>query len=218
MTHPSLPLFPLHTVLFPGGLLGLKVFEARYLDMVGHCLRHPGSSFAVATLRQGEEVQAPSTRATDIERVATLVRLDAVDAEQAGILHIRCVGTQRVRLSEPWQQPNGLWRAHGVALPDDAEVPVALEHQACALALQKALATLEADGLEPALAPHRLDDSGWVANRWCELLPISLSAKHQLMALEDPRLRLNIVRDVLNTKGWLGSGSGPGPGPGSNPH
>ena len=68
-------------------------------------------------------------------------------------------------------------------------------------ALANAIATLKAQGAEPFHAPHRLDDASWVANRWCEILPISLAAKQKLMELDDPQTRLRLVQDYLRGKG-----------------
>ena len=199
-TQPDLPglaLFPLRTVLFPGGLLGLKVFEARYLDLMGRCLREQ-QTFAVVCLKQGEEVQGS---AVHLERCATLVRLDEVDAEQAGILKVRCSGTERVQLAEPWQQDDGLWRADAWLVEPDELVAPPPELQPSAQALVDAIEALRGQGVEPFAEPHALEDAGWVANRWCEILPISLSVKQRLMALEDPVMRLRLIDEFLRTKG-----------------
>ena len=68
-------------------------------------------------------------------------------------------------------------------------------------ALAQAIATLKAQGSLPIAEPFRLDDAGWVANRWCELLPISLAAKQKLMALPSPSSRLALVDEYLRGKG-----------------
>ena len=104
MTLPDpLPLVPLQTVLFPGGLLPLKVFEARYLDLVGHCLRS-GEPFGVVCMSRGAEA-GDTPEGVRIERVGVLARIEDVDAEQAGILKVRCIGGSRFRLREaPAQQ------------------------------------------------------------------------------------------------------------------
>lgn len=210
--YESVPLFPLQTVLFPGGILGLKVFETRYLDLMGHCMRQ-GEPFGVVCLKQGTEVQragSASDTATRLEACATLAQLDEVDADQPGILQIRCIGTQRVKISHPRQQADGLWRAQGVPVePDEAAAPPdAL--QGTVQALVEAIGSLRDQGLEPFTLPHQLGHAGWVANRWCEILPISLAAKQRLMELEDPVMRLKLVDEFLRTKGVVrGQGRGP---------
>ena len=197
----ALPLFPLRSVLFPGGLLALKVFEARYLDLMAECLRHQ-QPFGVVCLLQGGEVRADKTAAVRFESTGVLARLDDVDSEQPGVLRVRCTGTRRFRLEGATnQQPDGLWVGRAELLPDDAALPPNAAHLPTVQALANAIATLKAQGAEPFHLPHRLDDAGWVANRWCEILPISLSAKQKLMALDDPQLRLQLVHDYLRGKG-----------------
>jgi len=197
----ALPLFPLRSVLFPGGLLALKVFEARYLDLVAECLRHQ-QPFGVVCLLQGGEVRADKTAAVRFENAGVLARLDDVDSEQPGVLRVRCTGTRRFRLEgAATQQPDGLWVGCAELLADDESLPPSVERRATVQALANAIATLKAQGAEPFKLPHRLDDAGWVANRWCELLPISLGAKQKLMELDDPQLRLQLVHDYLRGKG-----------------
>ena len=194
---PLLPLFPLQSVLFPGGLLPLKVFEARYVDLITQCLRER-RAFGVICLRQGSEAGRGPVA---LEPVGTLAHIDEVDSDVAGILHVRCVGGSRFALgAEPQQQPDGLWTAVDRAIEDDpGEIP-APEMLATVGALAQAIGNLKAQGTLPFLEPYRLDDAGWVANRWCEILPIPLAAKQKLMALESPSLRLKIVDEYLRSK------------------
>jgi len=196
----ALPLFPLGTVLFPGGLLPLKVFEARYLDLVSHCLRSH-TPFAVVHIRQGHELR--TTGATVFDEVGVLAHLQDVDAEQPGILRVRCLGGQRVQLGASQQRDDGLWLARARTLPADADAPVPTTLRPSADALGRAIAALHGQGHAPFLQPHQLDDAGWVANRWCEILPISGAAKQRLMVLDEPALRLQLVQDYLQGKGLL---------------
>ena len=197
----ALPLFPLRSVLFPGGLLALKVFEARYLDLVADCLRRQ-QPFGVVCLLQGGEVRAGKSAAVRFESAGVLARLDDVDSEQPGVLLARCTGTRRFRLDgAAAQQADGLWVGNAALLTDDPTLPPSAEHQPTVQALANAIATLKAQGAEPFHQPHRLDDAGWVANRWCEILPISLGAKQKLMELDDPQVRLQLVHEYLRGKG-----------------
>lgn len=195
-----LPLFPLQTVLFPGGLLPLKVFEARYLDLMSHCLRS-GEPFGVVCMTRGAEA-GTSPEGMRIEGVGVLARIDEVDAEQMGILKLRCTGTSRFRLTEtPVQRPDGLWVAHGAEpIEDDAVVDTGEQFQPAVEALKEAAAALQSQGTVPFMPPLRWHDAGWVANRWCELLPVALSAKQRLMELEDPAARLRLVDEFLRNK------------------
>jgi len=197
----ALPLFPLRSVLFPGGLLALKVFEARYLDLVSDCLRRQ-LPFGVVCLLQGGEARVGKSAAVRFESAGVLARLDDVDSEQPGVLHARCTGTRRFRLDgAAAQQADGLWVASAVLLDDDEALAPSAERLPTVQALSNAIATLKAQGAEPFHLPHRLDDAGWVANRWCEILPISLGAKQKLMELDDPQVRLQLVHEYLHGKG-----------------
>ena len=200
----ELPLFPLQAVLFPGGLLSLKVFEARYLDLVGRCLREK-ASFGVVCLRQGSEVQRAGAHTTArVEHFGVLAQLDEVDAEQAGILRVRCSGTQRFRLSSPHQQDDGLWLANAETLPDETPVLPSEALIPTVRALATAIGRLKQQGNTPFLEPYRFDDAGWVANRWCEILPIPLAAKQRLLELDEPLMRLQLVDEFLRSKGVVG--------------
>jgi hypothetical protein len=192
-------LFPLQTVLYPGGLLNLKVFEARYLDLVGRCLREH-RSFGVVCLRQGQEVRRDNG-IVRFESHGVLARLEEVDAEQAGILRVKCVGTQRFEVERSHQQSDGLWLAEAHTLADETPVAPAEALVPTVRALANAIATLRGQGTEPFLSPYRFDDAGWVANRWCEILPISLTAKQKLLELDDPLMRLTLVDEYLRGKG-----------------
>ena len=197
-----LPLFPLKTVLFPGALLGLKVFETRYLDLMSECLRQ-GTPFGVVGLRQGQE--AARSRATEeptqLEDVGVLVRIDDIDAEQAGILSVRCTGTQRFRrIGPPGRRDNGLWTSQAELIPDDPPRSPGPAMATTVAALAEAISKLKEHDQQPFAEPYRLDDAGWVANRWCELLPVSMAAKQKLMALDDPVIRLSLVDGFLRDK------------------
>ena len=197
----ELPLFPLQSVLFPGGLLGLKVFEARYLDLVSRCMRS-GQGFGVVALRSGSEARKPGDDTVQsLETIGTLAEILEVDSPRSGILHLRCRGGGRFATQGVAQRPDGLWVAQVIFLADDEASAPTPELEACAEALQGAIKALKSQGAEPFLPPLRFDDAGWVANRWCEILPISLAAKQRLMLLPEPQLRLRLVDEYLRGKG-----------------
>jgi len=194
-----IPLFPLQAVLFPGGLLSLKVFEARYLDLVSDCLRE-SKPFGVVSLRQGTELRKPGETVVT-ESIGTLAELMDVDSAQQGILQVRCRGTQRLEVLSREQQADGLWQAQARLLPDDEATLPTDKLVETVRGLANAIATLKRQGSEPFLKPFLFDNSGWVANRWCEILPISVAAKQKLMELPDPQVRLQLVDEFLRTKG-----------------
>ena len=194
-----LPLFPLQAVLFPGGLLRLKVFEARYLDLIGSCMRK-STGFGVVALRQGTEVRKGND-AVSMEPVGVMAELMDVDSAQPGILQVQCRGQWRFDVRASQQQGDGLWVAQVHPLDDD---PATLPSESLldtVRGLANAIATLKQQGSEPFLKPFQFDNAGWVANRWCEILPISQAAKQKLMELPDPLVRLQLVDEFLRSKG-----------------
>jgi Lon protease-like protein len=203
MSSPALfdlPLFPLHSVLFPGGLLSLKVFEARYLDLVGDCLRER-KPFGVVSIKQGSEVRRTSNDPTVFETTGTMAELIDVDSAQPGILQVRCKGVQRFEVKGTTQEADGLWVAEAMLVPDDEVVAPAEAMHETVRGLANAIATMKSQGTEPFLQPYAFDNAGWVANRWCEILPISIAAKQKLMELPDAQVRLQLVNDFLRSKG-----------------
>ncbi|NDY92266.1 peptidase S16 [Ideonella sp. TBM-1] len=204
MQLDPLPLFPLSTVLFPDGVLPLKVFEARYIDLMGQCLRET-RPFGVICLKQGAEVRRPGHSAlsqVQLEPVGTLATLMSVDADdKPGILRVRCQGAARFRYARLTEGPNGLLRAEGVSLlPPDANLPPQERFKDAIFALAHAVAALELRSPGHFPSERRFTELGWVANRWSELLTIPLAARQQLMALEDPLARMNIIDTFLRQK------------------
>ena len=201
LPDPELPLFPLRTVLFPDGLLELKIFEARYLDLMSRCMRE-SRPFGVVGLKSGGESKA-SGDTISLHEVGTLAELIDVDAAQAGILIVRCRGTQRFVLGATRQEADGLWLGAATALADDPQVAPGAGHANIVKSLADAIATMVAQGAAPFLEPHRFDSAGWVANRWCELLPLATDARQRLMALTDPLARLDIVDSLMRVRHGL---------------
>lgn len=204
LTLTSLPLFPLETVLFPGGVLPLRIFEMRYLDMVSKCHR-AGAPFGVVSLTHGTEVHHPSHPGEAFHAIGTLATIEMLDRAQPGLMLLRCRGTQRFHVAEQHQLRQGLWVADVERMDDDQPVPVPDDLLGAAQALQKVIASLQArqpgNAPLPVATPLHLNDCGWVANRWCELLPMPLRLKQQLMELDNPLIRLELVSDVLTRTG-----------------
>lgn len=203
LTLQSLPLFPLGAVLFPGGVLPLRIFEVRYLDMISRCHK-AGAPFGVVLLTQGSEVRQPgSTEA--FSHVGTLATISELETPRPGLMMIRASGTQRFRITASDQLRHGLWIADVERLAPDMAVPIPDDLKNTAQALGKVIQALQlkatAPGQMPLQGPWRLDDCGWVANRWCELLPLPVQLKQRLMELDNPLVRLELVSDVLARTG-----------------
>jgi Lon protease-like protein len=199
------PLFPLNTVLFPDGRLGLQVFEVRYLDMMKKCIAD-SEEFGVVALAQGDEVRKPGQQEA-LAPIGTLARIVDWTAPLPALLHVTCLGTRRFRILSAGQLKHGLWMAEIEPLPDDMTVPVPDEQQDVANALGTLIRSLQQRGVSevqmPMGAPYRLDECGWVANRWCELLELDLPQKQLLLAQDNPVLRLELVQDALSDSGFL---------------
>lgn len=202
----ALPLFPLNLVLYPGGRLPLRIFELRYLDMITRC-RRDDAPFGVVALTAGREVHRPGA-AESFAAVGTLARLTQCHAPQPGLMLIESLATQRFRIQGTEQRGNGLWVARADALPEDLPVELPDDLQHLSDALTQVLHQLQDDGRADASAPTRaqLQDCGWVAHRWCELLPLPLQQKQRLLELDSPLMRLELVGDLLEQNGWLKAG------------
>ena len=220
-TITALPLFPLQTPMFPGGSLPLRIFEVRYLDMIGG--RHKsGEPFGVVCLSEGTETRRresgtalgkPSGDGFAREAfhpVGTLAHITRFERPQPGLMTIGCAGAQRFRVQRSAQLKHGLWVADVELLADDADVPVPEDLSFTREALQALVRDIEQKieqsgeaGFDvPFLKPYRWDDCGWLANRWCELLPLQPQLKCRFMALDSPLMRLELVADTLGQIGF----------------
>ncbi|GAB4399276.1 MAG: LON peptidase substrate-binding domain-containing protein [Rhodoferax sp.] len=211
-THRSfaeLPLFPLKTVLFPGGYLPLQIFEVRYLDMVTRC-HATQTPFAVVTLTAGDEVlHSPAVQGTAnptlFHPVGTLAHIAQLERPQPGLIWIRCTGGQRVDLSNPHPLKHGLWVALAQVRAADPVLPIPADLLWVQRTLQRVVDTLKVQGTPehhmPIQPPYQWDDCAWLANRWCELLPMDLDQRQRLMTLDNPLIRLELVADLMQQNG-----------------
>ena len=181
----ELALFPLSTVLFPGGPLRLRIFEPRYLDMVRHCLKE-SRAFGVLLILEGEE----AGEAVSVAESGTSARVVDFDTLPDGLLGIDCIGEQRFRVRKRWQQGDGLNVAQVDYLPDDppCALPADLAH--LGELLREVLPQL---GERYAHVVAQYEDAGWVGNRWAEVLALTPAEKQQLLELADPLARLRQV-------------------------
>jgi Lon protease-like protein len=187
MSAASLPLFPLGTVLFPGGPLALRIFEPRYLDMIRRCLREP-APFGVVLILTGAEVGA----VTSIAELGTTARVVDFDTLPDGLLGISCVGERRFRVLRRWQQADGLNLAEIDYLPDEAPCALPLQFAPLADLLREVLPKL---GGTYAHVEAHYQEAGWVANRLAEVLPLSPAQQLQLLELAEPLARLKLAAD-----------------------
>ncbi|AIG03158.1 putative protease [Pseudomonas fluorescens] len=187
----SLALFPLNTVLFPGCTLDLQLFEARYLDMIGRCMKK-GEGFGVVCILDGREVGlAPDGYA--VIGCEALIR--DFKQQDNGLLGIRVEGGRRFRVLEADVQRDQLLIADVEWLDEQPERPLD-EEDADLLALLEALAQ------HPMVAS--LDMSADVqgqqelGNRLAYLLPFIDADKIELLQLDDPQQRLDAIQLLLD--------------------
>ncbi len=217
-----LPLFPLKTVLFPGGVLPLRVFETRYVDMVRSCMK-TDTPFGVVAIRSGTEVGA----AAEPYPVGTHAHIVEWDMPELGVLLLQTRGGTRFRILETRRQNNQLLEALTEPVtespPDrDTDIDIDTDASAASEASEHALAVCsrvlrvvieelmeraaaEAGGahINPFPEPHQLDHAGWVANRWSEMLPIELEQKQALLEIADDAERIVRIEQYLQQNGVL---------------
>ena len=214
MTVMTLPLFPLTTILFPEGLLPLQIFELRYLTMIKKCIAE-GTEFGVVaqTVRKdslhvdSDSISAEPMSQESFVAVGTCAKIVAHSAPQPGLLRIDCVGGKRFTIVRCEQQKLGLWVAQVEPMAADQAIPVPQELADTVTALRQLITSLTSQASQgqrlPMTKPYLFDDCGWVANRWCELIPMQPAQRHRLLTLDNPLIRLELVQDLLETGGFL---------------
>jgi len=197
-TTQKIPLFPLGTVLFPDGVIALKIFEARYLDMIKQCLREK-TEFGVISIIKNLDTDHESS-AVSFSNIGTLALIEDFDPVQPALYMTKSFGTQRFKLLSSTQESNGLWIGDIELLEKDPHIPIPQEHQKVAQLLDEIISVIQSeDLLGEALfkKPFKVDDCGWVSNRLAELLPISLLQKNHLLAQTNPRIRLDLISEII---------------------
>ncbi|QWD90405.1 LON peptidase substrate-binding domain-containing protein [Polynucleobacter sp. MWH-Braz-FAM2G] len=194
----KIPLFPLETVLFPGGVIALKIFEARYLDMIKQCLRENTEFGVVSIIKNGDsgDLYPPAT----FSKIGTLAQIEDFDPVQPALYMTKSLGTQRFKLLGSSQQSNGLWVGEIELLENDPVTPIPKEHESVAKLLDEIISVIQSEDLlgdAPFKKPFNIDDCGWVSNRLAELLPISLAQKNHLLSQVNPRIRLDLITEII---------------------
>jgi Lon protease-like protein len=195
----SLPLFPLKTVLFPGGLLPLKIFEQRYIAMAKTCMKD-NQSFGVCLLTQGEEVAQADAAAPEIATVGTLARITDFDMPQLGILHVVTQGGSRFKVEQHRIEDSGLAVGEVTPIPDEPPLALAQPYDALVKLLE-----LIATRVGPQNFPveRNYDDASWVGYRLAEVLPLPLHIKQSMLEINDAAVRLEVLRKFLAQQGLI---------------
>lgn len=185
----NIALFPLNTVLFPGSLLPLRLFEQRYLDMAAHCMK-TSEPFGICLIDEGSESGGTAMP----HPIGTLAEITDWEMEQLGILEIAALGGKRFRILSQESGPNQSLSAKVEVIPHNGSCPLPADKQRILTLLRRIIRDL---GIERFPDPHLFDDAEWVSYRITEILPIQNLAKQKLLELEDPVVRLNILEKYL---------------------
>jgi hypothetical protein len=191
----TFPLFPLGTVLLPGGLLPLQIFEPRYLDMVGRCMRE-GSAFGVVFIHEGREARSSGEDAAPhIARIGTRARIVDFNQLPNGLLGIVARGEARFRVLRTEEQADHLLIGTVRPLPALPRLAVPDEYEALVEILQQLLEhpTVARLGIEVDW-----DDAASVAGRLTDLLPVIPGLKQALLELDDPVVQLAELERVVH--------------------
>ncbi len=191
----DIPIFPLNTVLFPGGVQPLKIFEQRYLDMAAACMKD-ASPFGICLIDKGNEVGEAATPHV----LGTLASIADWEMEQLGILLISTRGGRRFRIIDSHVDDDKLLRAKVELLPEPGAVALPPERRRLLPLLRRVVADL---GAERIPEPHDYDNALWVGYRITEVLPIQNLAKQKLLELDDPLARLEILEKFLDQRQLL---------------
>lgn len=190
MTDERIPLFPLRTVLFPGGPLSLRIFEPRYVAMVSRCMRD-GTGFGVVLILEGGEVG-------DVAALASMgTRAGIEDFSQLpdGLLGILCRGEDRFYLLDRERQADGLYLGTVRWLPEAAPIRLPAEYRALGDAVRQALPQF---GARYAGTAPKYDEAGWVGCRLAEMLPMQQEDRQRLLEIDDPLERLALLSPLLS--------------------
>lgn len=190
MSTLTIPLFPLHAVLFPDGTLPLRIFEPRYLDMISNCMKED-KGFGVCLIREGSEVG----KAADTYEIGTLSNVSYFNQQADGLLGITAHGQQRFKILSQEIQANQLTLAEVALLENEQPCPLPEQFSKAANALRTQLEQL---GYPFIKMEQKYDDASWVSSRLAELLPIRLEQKQYFLQLDDPLQRLERLSALMD--------------------
>lgn len=195
---PEIPLFPLRTVLFPEGVLPLRIFEPRYVDMIRWCMRNQ-VNFGVVLLRTGSDVaDKEAGAAPDVFRVGTEAKI--VDFNQAdnGLLGIVAQGARKFSIKESYLQKDGLLKATVEFAKEESLGELTPVHDSLVAVLQDLMQHPLIQQLNP---PIRLGEARSVSYRLADLLPIEPEIKQTLLQMNGAKERLTELERLVTKFG-----------------
>lgn len=192
MASDTIPLFPLKTVLLPGGPLPLRIFEPRYLDMISDRMKRE-EPFGVVLIRK-EEGKGEEVGSASFHRVGALAHITDWHREKDGLLGITATGGERFRIQDIEQKGDGLWVAEVEFWEPEPEVLLPPEYRSLAKVLA---ALMDRVGPSHSGMSRKLDDASWVGFRLAELLPIGMSQRQFFLEITDPVQRLEVLKTLV---------------------
>ena len=186
----DIPLFPVNTVLFPGGPLPLRIFESRYIDMISHCMKND-APFGVLLIREGSEAGPATTH-----DIGTLASITDWYQGSDGLLGVTAIGGQRFRLLSSRRQKDGLNVGTVESIADESPMQLPPEYSALPKILENVLDDL---GRLYESLDRRFDDAVWLTYRFSEILPIDLEQKQQFLESSDTLARLRLIDELLHS-------------------
>ena len=199
MKSYKMPLFPLDVVVCPKGLMNLRIFEARYLDMIKTCLRNKTGFGIVAAL---PDTNSNKSSLLPFASVGTVLDILDADVTTVGLILVNCRGRHRININGFTIQPDGLVIGDVLDIDNDLQVPIPDDLKILSENLQHLIKSLQLKGISekdiPIFKPYDYNDAAWVSNRWVELLDLPMIQKQRLMQIDSPIVRLELIYDALN--------------------
>lgn len=185
----TIPIFPLNTVLYPEGILPLRIFEPRYLDMIGECLKEQ-KDFGVCLIRNGLE----TGKAASVYEIGTTAKIVDWNSHDDGTLLITCIGQQRIRLLNQRVRDNQLVEADVELIEHEDDLDLPVQYQLFSDLLRQVVEKFDL----PYVKEHeKYNDPYWVGCRLAEILPVELAEKQMLLEMDDPIHRLHQLQDAI---------------------
>lgn len=191
----ELPLFPLNTVIFPGGALPLRLFEPRYLDMVKECMRNE-HGFGIVLIKNGKE----SGQAAEVYKTGTECRIEDWETLPDGLLGITAYGENKIHIEDTFIRPNQLLVGQVQHFDLEADVELPEEFEAMRTLLQKVITQV---GKPYTTLPAGYEYAGWVGARLTELLPLQSDIKQRLLEIDDHVVRLYHLQEAMQESKFL---------------
>ncbi len=190
-----LPLFPLNTVIFPGGALPLRIFEPRYLDMVKKCMREE-HGFGIVLIKSGLE----TGRAADVHHTGTLCRICDWETLPDGLLGITAYGENRIKISQTYVEHNQLLYGQIEVMQEEPDEALPEEFES----MQRILQNIITQVGEPYTSlPSNYQHAGWVSARLVELLPLQLPTKQRLLEIDNHVVRLYHLKEAMQESKFI---------------